>query len=128
MSLVREVRFAQAFSFKYSARPGTPAAGMRKQVAEAVKAERLQMLQALLEAQAQSFNAEMVGRTLMVLIEGDGRHPGQRVGRSPYLQPVHVMGSALAVGELVPVRITTFHPHSLSGEVARELEPGGIAA
>ncbi len=128
LSLVREVRFAQAFSFKYSARPGTPAAGMRKQVAEAVKAERLQKLQALLEAQAQSFNAEMVGRTLMVLIEGDGRHPGQRVGRSPYLQPVHVMGSALAVGELVPVRITTFHPHSLSGEIARELEPGGIAA
>jgi tRNA-2-methylthio-N6-dimethylallyladenosine synthase len=128
LSLAREVRFAQSFSFKYSPRPGTPAAGMRKQIAEPVKAERLQVLQRLLEGQARDFNAATVGRRLTILIEGDGRHAGQRVGRSPYLQPVHVMAGGLAEGELVPVRITACNPHSLVGEIASEHEPEEIAS
>ncbi|MEK0084946.1 tRNA (N6-isopentenyl adenosine(37)-C2)-methylthiotransferase MiaB [Benzoatithermus flavus] len=116
LALVRDVGFAQAFSFKYSARPGTPAAGMRKQVAEPVKAERLRVLQELLEAQAASFNAACVGRTLPVLLERPGRHPGQLVGRTPYLQAVHVAaGEGLGIGDLVPVTITECHPHSLAG-------------
>jgi tRNA-2-methylthio-N6-dimethylallyladenosine synthase len=118
LELVRNIGFAQAFSFKYSARPGTPAAGMRKQVAEAVKARRLEELQDLLEAQAAAFNAACVGRTLPVLFEREGRHPGQLVGRTPYLQAVHVAaGEGLALGDLVPVAITECHPHSLAGVV-----------
>jgi tRNA-2-methylthio-N6-dimethylallyladenosine synthase len=121
LRLVRDVGgFAQAFCFKYSARPGTPAAGLRKQVAEGVKAERLAALQALLEEQAAAFNAGCVGVTLPVLLERPGRHPGQLVGRTPYLQAVHVQGAGLAVGDLVQVTITDRHPHSLSGVVAPE--------
>jgi tRNA-2-methylthio-N6-dimethylallyladenosine synthase len=120
LRLVRAVGFAQAFSFKYSARPGTPAAGLRKQVAEGVKAERLAALQALLEDQAAAFNAGCVGVTLPVLLERPGRHPGQLVGRTPYLQAAHVQGTGLAVGDLVQVTITDRHPHSLSGVVAPE--------
>jgi tRNA-2-methylthio-N6-dimethylallyladenosine synthase len=120
LRLVRDVGFAQAFSFKYSARPGTPAAGLRKQVAQGAKAERLAALQALLEQQAAAFNAGCVGLTLPVLLERRGRHPGQLVGRTPYLQAVHVQGAGLAVGDLVQVTVTDRHPHSLSGVVAPE--------
>jgi tRNA-2-methylthio-N6-dimethylallyladenosine synthase len=112
------VGFAQAFSFKYSARPGTPAAGLRRQVAEAVKAARLRELQALLDSQAATFNAACVGRTLPVLLERPGRHPGQLVGRSPYLQAVQVSGPGLRVGDLVPVSIERRNAHSLAGAVA----------
>jgi tRNA-2-methylthio-N6-dimethylallyladenosine synthase len=119
LRLVREIGFAQAFSFKYSARPGTPASGMRRQVAEPVKAARLEALQELLDAQAASFNAACVGRTLPVLFEREGRHPGQLVGRTPYLQAVFVTaGAGLGIGDLVPVSITECHPHSLAGVVA----------
>ena len=89
----QEIGFAQAFSFKYSPRPGTPAASMRRQVKDAIKGERLAELQALLAAQARAFNEATVGRVLPVLLERAGRHDGQMVGRTPYLQPVHLLAS-----------------------------------
>jgi len=115
LALVRAVGFAQAYSFKFSARPGTPAASMRGQVKEAVKAERLQRLQALLAEQARAFNEATVGRSVPVLIDGPGRHPGQVVGRTPWQQPVHLDGTGLQPGDLVTVTITGSHPHSLAG-------------
>ncbi|MBN8910219.1 MAG: TRAM domain-containing protein, partial [Rhodospirillales bacterium] len=120
LALVREVRFAQAFSFKYSPRPGTPAAGAPAQVAEADKDRRLQALQALLREQQAAFNAGCVGLTLPVLFTGPGRHPGQVVGRSPFLQPVHVTGSAGLIGVEESVRIAAAHPNSLSGTPLQE--------
>ena len=98
LALVREVGFAQAFSFKYSPRPGTPAAGAPAQVPEAEKDRRLAELQALLREQQARFNAGCVGLTLPVLFTGPGRHPGQVAGRSPFLQPVHVPGPADLIG------------------------------
>ena len=118
LRLAEEIGFAQSFSFKYSPRPGTPAAALRRQVPEPVKAARLQELQALLDAQAASFNSGCVDRTLPVLLERPGRHPGQLVGRSPYLQAVQVAGPDLRVGDLVPVRIRKRNTHSLSGDPA----------
>jgi tRNA-2-methylthio-N6-dimethylallyladenosine synthase len=115
MALVREVRFAQAFSFKYSARPGTPAAMAPRQVSEAVKNERLQCLQALLAEQQAAFNESCRGRILPVLFEKEGRKPGQAVGRSPYLQPVPVDGAAHLIGQIRDVRIVDVLPNSLKG-------------
>ena len=120
LALVREVRFAQAYSFKYSPRPGTPAAGAPAQVAEADKDRRLQSLQALLREQQAAFNAGCVGLTLPVLFTGAGRHPGQVAGRSPFLQPVHVNGPADLIGAEIPVRIAAAHPNSLSGTLLQE--------
>jgi len=114
--LIRAVGFAQAFSFKYSPRPGTPAAGAPMQVPEAEKDRRLQALQALLRDQQAAFNAACVGRTLPVLITGPGRYPGQIAGRSPYLQPVHLDGPLSLVGREIPVRIAAAHTNSLAGE------------
>lgn len=115
LELVEAIGFAQAYSFKYSVRPGTPAAGLRKQVPESVKNERLQVLQALLERQAAAFNAGSVGRTVPVLLEREGRHAGQLVGRTPYMQAIHVPSDGLRLGDLVPVAITECHAHSLGG-------------
>ncbi len=118
LELVAEIGFAQAFSFKYSPRPGTPAAAAADQVPEPVKTERLAALQALLAEQQRDFNASCVGRVLPVLLEKPGRHPGQLVGRSPYLQSVHVPAAADRVGEIVPALISGAGQHSLSGMVA----------
>lgn len=118
LELVRTVGFAQAYSFKFSARPGTPAASMRGRVKDTVAAERLARLQALLDEQAAAFNAATVGRTVPVLIEGDGRHPGQVVGRTPWQQPVHLDAGPLRPGDLVDVTITGVHAHSLAGRRA----------
>ncbi len=124
LALVREARYASAFSFKYSRRPGTPGAAMPGQVAEAEKDERLQRLQALVAEQQAAFNAACVGRTLPVLFDRTGRHPGQWVGRSPYLQAVHATAPASVVGEIAPVRIACAQPNSLSGALATAaLEP-----
>ncbi|MCX7304047.1 MAG: tRNA (N6-isopentenyl adenosine(37)-C2)-methylthiotransferase MiaB [Hyphomicrobiales bacterium] len=106
MELVRTVRYAQAYSFKYSPRPGTPGAAMNDHVAEAVKDDRLQRLQALLGDQLRAFNAGMAGKTMDLLIEKPGRRPGQRVGRSPWLQPVIVDETVGEIGDIVSVRIT----------------------
>ncbi|MBV9775720.1 MAG: radical SAM protein, partial [Acetobacteraceae bacterium] len=123
MRLVETVGFAQAFSFKYSARPGTPAATAPGQVPEAEKDRRLQALQALLRAQQARFGQACVGRVLPVLFTGPGRHPGQVAGRSPYLQPVHLTGPAALVGTEAPVKIVAALPNSLSGTLTEELAP-----
>jgi tRNA-2-methylthio-N6-dimethylallyladenosine synthase len=124
LALVREVGHAGAFSFKYSRRPGTPAAALPGQVADEVKAERLDQLNAVLDEQANAFNASQVGRTLPVLFEKLGRHPGQLVGRSPYLQSVHLTAPDHMIGQIVPVEITSAARNSLAGRLAvKELEP-----
>ncbi len=121
LKLVNEVGYAQAYSFKYSPRPGTPAAVEADQVAEAVKAERLAGLQQLLGAQAAAFNATCVGRDMAVLLERSGRKPGQLVGRSPYMQAVHVAVPEVAMarlsGKLMAVHIEAAHPNSLAGRL-----------
>jgi tRNA-2-methylthio-N6-dimethylallyladenosine synthase len=118
LSLVREVGYAACFSFKYSRRPGTPAASMPGQVDEAVKAERLARLQALLEEQQHAFNAGTVGKTLPVLFERKGRRPGQLVGKSPYLQAVWVEAPETMLGRIAPVVIDGLGANSLSGQLA----------
>ncbi|UTP39620.1 tRNA (N6-isopentenyl adenosine(37)-C2)-methylthiotransferase MiaB [Phenylobacterium sp. LH3H17] len=115
LSLVREVGYAAAFSFKYSRRPGTPAAAMPGQVAEEVKDERLARLNALLDEQQKAFNLSQVGKVLPVLFERSGRHPGQLSGRSPYLQAVHCDGPDRLIGKIVPVRIEAAAKMSLAG-------------
>ena len=120
LALVREIGFAQAYSFKYSKRPGTPGAALRGQIAEEMKAARLQALQELLDAQQRGFNAAMAGRVLPVLFEKPGRHPGQRVGRSPYLQWVHAQAPARSQGRVLPVRITGIGPNSLAGDIVTD--------
>ncbi len=120
LGLIRAVGFAQAFSFKYSPRPGTPAAGAPGQVPEAEKDRRLYALQDLLRTQQAEFNTRCVGLTLPVLITGAGRHPGQVAGRSPYLQPVHLVGPATLVGQEIPVCIEAAHTNSLSGATLKE--------
>ncbi|MFN3512404.1 MAG: tRNA (N6-isopentenyl adenosine(37)-C2)-methylthiotransferase MiaB [Phenylobacterium sp.] len=121
LQLVREVGYGSAFTFKYSRRPGTPAAALPGQVAEEVKEERLARLNALIEAQQRAFNAAQAGRVLPVLFEKPGRHPGQLVGRSPYLQAVHADAPDRLIGRIVPVRIESASRMSLAG--ALELEP-----
>jgi len=119
LALVRDIGYAQAFSFKYSRRPGTPASAARKQVAEDVKAARLEALQALLTAQQKTFGKSCEGRTLSVLFEKPGRKRDQAVGRSPYLQPVHVEGAGALIGEIRDVRIVEAQPNSLKGVLAQ---------
>ena len=120
LRLVEQVGYAQAFSFKYSPRPGTPAASAKDQVPEQEKERRLRELQMLLRRQQARFNQACVGLTLPVLFTGPGRHPGQIVGRSPYLQPVHVTGDASQIGAEIPVRIEAAMPNSLSGNLIKE--------
>jgi tRNA-2-methylthio-N6-dimethylallyladenosine synthase len=119
LSIVGEVGYAGAFSFKYSPRPGTPAAERDDQVDDAAKVERLARLQAEIDRHQAAFNQRCVGRTLDVLLEKPGRLPGQLVGRSPYLQPVQAMAPAALIGEVVPVTITRAGANSLFGELAR---------
>ncbi len=121
MALVREIGFAQAFSFKYSPRPGTRAAGAPNQVPEPVKHARLQELQAALRDTQAAFNARAQGQTLSVLVTGPGRRPGQLGGRTPALQPVHFPGPATLIGTEVPVQIVQTTPNSLSGLLEQEL-------
>jgi tRNA-2-methylthio-N6-dimethylallyladenosine synthase len=117
LSLVDQVGFAGAFSFKFSPRPGTPAADMTEQVPEEVKAERLQRLQAAIDRQQAVFNVRCVGRRFDVLFEKPGRYSGQIVGRSPYLQPVQVVASLSLIGEIRTVSVTEVSANSLFGEL-----------
>ena len=119
LSLVDEIGYASAFSFKYSARPGTPAADMPDQIAEEVKSERLYRLQAAIDRHQAAFNAQCRGRTFDVLLEKPGRYPGQIVGRSPYLQSVQVMASTDMIGEITAVTITEISANSLFGALAQ---------
>ena len=125
LSLLDEIGYAGAFSFKYSARAGTPAADMADQIDEDVKSERLYRLQAAIDRNAAAFNARCIGRTFEVLFEKPGRHPGQIVGRSPYLQPVQVMASQGFIGTVAAVTITQVSSNSLFGELARKPQAVG---
>jgi tRNA-2-methylthio-N6-dimethylallyladenosine synthase len=118
LALVDEIGFAQAFSFKYSRRPGTPASVMPRQVPEPVKEARLRALQKRLTVQQASFNARLVGRRLPILFEGPGRHPGQIAGRSPYLQAVHVEGDDSLIGMVREVIVEAALPNSLAAHLA----------
>ncbi len=115
LDVAKRVGFAQAFSFKYSARPGTPGADLDGQVPEPVKKERLAVLQAQLEDSRRAFDRATVGRRIPVLFEGKGRKPGQVAGRSPYLQAVYVDGPETLIGHIAEVDISAAGPNSLTG-------------
>ena len=121
LEVVEHVGFAQAYSFKYSPRPGTPGATMADQVPDGVQVDRLHRLQELLDCQQAAFNSACVGKVIPVLFEREGRHRGQLVGRSPYLQPVHATADSALLGRVVEVAIAGAGPNSLSGV----LSPGG---
>jgi tRNA-2-methylthio-N6-dimethylallyladenosine synthase len=123
LDLVREIGFAGSFSFKFSARPGTPAATLEQPVPETVKDERLQILQSLLREQQERFNRGMIGRILPVLFERRGRRDGQIGGRSPYLQPVHLLGPEAWIGTVRDVRIVAATSTSLEGAAIPDLTP-----
>jgi tRNA-2-methylthio-N6-dimethylallyladenosine synthase len=133
LDLTRKVRFASAFSFKYSPRPGTGAAEMDAQVPEDVKSERLQRLQTLVEQQRQEFNRDLCGREFDVLFDKPGRLEGQIAGRAPYLLPVQVMGPSHLIGKVAKVRIIDVGSNSLFGELMQPMqdyqeEPQSLAA
>ncbi|KQR77928.1 tRNA (N6-isopentenyl adenosine(37)-C2)-methylthiotransferase MiaB [Rhizobium sp. Leaf341] len=117
LRLVRAVGYAQAFSFKYSTRPGTPGADLKDQVPEDIKAKRLETLQALLIEQQRAFNESCIGRTIDLLLEKPGRMPGQLIGRSPWLQSVNVDAKGVEIGDIIKVRITAAGPNSLFADV-----------
>jgi tRNA-2-methylthio-N6-dimethylallyladenosine synthase len=125
LSLIDEIGYAGAFSFKFSARPGTPAAELPDQICENVKSERLRRLQAAIDRNSHAFNARCLGHTFDVLFEKPGRYPGQIVGRSPYLQPIQVMAPASWIGEVAAVTITELSSNSLFGVLAREAQVVG---
>lgn len=118
LAIVEAVKYAQAFSFKYSTRPGTPGADLTDQVPEDVKAERLERLQALLLKQQNDSAQSLVGKTMDVLLEKPGRMPGQLIGRSPWLQSVNLDAKNMKIGDIIHVRITATGPNSLFAEVA----------
>jgi len=115
LAIVRAVNYAQAYSFKYSSRPGTPAAAMEEHLPESVKDERLARLQALLNDQQRLFNEATVGQRTQILLERPGRRAGQLVGKSPWLQSVHVEAGDAVIGDLVTVDIASAGPNSLAG-------------
>jgi tRNA-2-methylthio-N6-dimethylallyladenosine synthase len=133
LALIAQIGYAGAYSFKYSPRPGTPAADMPEMVATAEMDERLARLQALIDRQQAGFNAAMVGQTVDVLFEGPARKPGQIVGRTAYLQPAHVFcppGTVADdfVGQVLPVRIDSLERYSLLGALARPPQPSSRTA
>jgi tRNA-2-methylthio-N6-dimethylallyladenosine synthase len=117
LALVRQISYAGAYSFKYSPRPGTPAADMQEMVAATVMDERLARLQELIDSQQAAFNAAAIGETVDVLFERAARNPGQIVGRTAYLQPAHVMASPDIIGQVLPVAIDSLG-YSLIGRLA----------
>jgi tRNA-2-methylthio-N6-dimethylallyladenosine synthase len=119
LALVRQIGYAAAYSFKYSPRPGTPAADMQETVSAAEMDERLVRLQELIDNQQSAFNKAMIGNTVDVLFERAARNPGQIVGRTAWLQPAHVFASADIIGQVLPVRIDSLERYSLLGELAR---------
>ncbi|MGD9836244.1 MAG: tRNA (N6-isopentenyl adenosine(37)-C2)-methylthiotransferase MiaB [Afipia sp.] len=118
LALVRQISYAGAYSFKYSPRPGTPAADMQEMVAATVMDERLARLQELIDSQQAAFNAAAIGETVDVLFERAARNPGQIVGRTAYLQPAHVIASPDIIGQVLPVAIDSLERYSLIGRLA----------
>ena len=127
LRLVTDVGYTQAYSFKYSPRPGTPAAAMEGQVPDAVKAERLAALQALLDEHQAAFNESCVGRVMPVLFDRRGRKAGQLVGRSPYMQSVHVQAPEALFGRIAEARIDCAGPNSLSARLRPAAADAGLA-
>lgn len=121
LQIVRDANYSQAFSFKYSPRPGTPAATMDEQIAPDVMDERLQRLQALLNEQQYAFNRQTVGRTIDILLERKGKLEGQLIGKTPWLQSVHIISPDLQIGDLVDIEITQAGPNSLTGQIRERL-------
>ncbi|WP_108810357.1 tRNA (N6-isopentenyl adenosine(37)-C2)-methylthiotransferase MiaB [Sphingorhabdus sp. Alg231-15] len=119
LAVVREANYAQAYSFKYSPRPGTPAAVMDNQIAPEVMDERLQRLQALLNEQQHEFNKQALGRRTDILLERNGKLEGQLVGKTPWLQSVHIIAPDLAIGDMVDVTIESAGPNSLQGKLTQ---------
>jgi len=117
LKLINDVDFAQAYSFAYSIRPGTPAGSMNTQVPQKEKEERLQILQHLLREQQIRFNNLWIDKTFFVLFDRPGRHENQYIGRSPYLQPVHVRSTENILGKILPVKINSVFPNSLEGQL-----------
>ena len=120
LNLVDEVGYASAYSFKYSPRPGTPAATMEDQIAPEVMEERLQRLHERINSHQIAFNSASVGKTTEILIERRGRHPGQMIGRSPWLQSVHVETDAMP-GDIVPVKLVAAGPNSMAGALVSKI-------
>jgi tRNA-2-methylthio-N6-dimethylallyladenosine synthase len=118
LALVTQIGYAGAYSFKYSARPGTPAADMQEMVAAATMDERLVRLQELIDSQQHAFNEAAIGSTVDVLFERAARNPGQIVGRTAYLQPAHVMASEDIIGQVLPVTLASLERYSLLGALA----------
>jgi tRNA-2-methylthio-N6-dimethylallyladenosine synthase len=121
LSIVRETVYSYAYSFKYSPRPGTPAATLDGQIAPEVADERLQRLQALIGEQQAAFNRYTLGKRTSVLLEKPGKLDGQLIGKSPWLQSVHILGAGLSIGDIVEVDIVEAGPLSLKGEVLMEV-------
>jgi tRNA-2-methylthio-N6-dimethylallyladenosine synthase len=122
LRLIERAKYAMAYSFKYSARPGTPAATMEGQIAPSVMDERLQRLQALINVQQQAFNECTVGKTMPILLERKGKFAGQLIGKSPWLQSVHVFADGAQIGDMITVRIESAGGNSLAGVLSnREL-------
>ena len=121
LQIVRDANYSQAFSFKYSPRPGTPAAGMDDQIAPEVMDERLQRLQALLNEQQYAFNQQTVGRMTDILLERQGKLDGQLIGKTPWLQSLHIISPDLTIGDLVEVEVTQAGPNSLSGQIKERM-------
>ena len=128
LEVVKEVEFAQAYSFKFSPRPGTPAGTIPEQVPDAVKSARLQELQTLLCTQQSAFNASCVGRRFDVLFERPGRKQGQLVGRSPYLQAVHASGPENLLGRMMEVEISGAGPNSLEADILSVSDSAELSA
>ncbi|MEO6014173.1 MAG: tRNA (N6-isopentenyl adenosine(37)-C2)-methylthiotransferase MiaB [Devosia sp.] len=127
LSIVREVGYASAYTFKYSTRPGTPGATMDGQIDEAVKTARLGRLNELITAQMRDFGKSVIGRTLDVLIEKPGRMPGQIGGRSPYLQAVHMAGAESLIGSIQPVVIVAAGNNSIEGKIVTHPERNPVS-
>ncbi len=119
LAIVDAVGYASAYSFKYSPRPGTPAASMEDQVPAEVMDERLQRLQARLAEHSLAFNRATIGRETRILVDRKGRLPGQMIGKSPWLQSVFVEADA-AIGDMLDVTITHALPNSMGGTLTRE--------
>ncbi len=116
LALVDAVKYAQAYSFKYSPRPGTPAADMSQQISQPVMEERLARLQAALNRDQQAFNAASVGQSCDILLERKGKLDGQMIGKSPWLQSVHVIAPEAKIGDIITVKLVSAGPNSLAGE------------
>ena len=125
LNLIDRVNYASAYSFKYSPRPGTPAAGHDDQIDEAVKSERLAGLQQLLASQQQMFNHSKLGEVMDVLIERPASREGQKAGRSPWMQAVHFSEKSGEIGDIIPVKIVAAYQNSLAGERVNTSEARG---